>query len=218
MLLLCKAQRKVRHRELMEWAKQEYQILPEIDEIKNFMRINDTLKYERPFFLKVVVPCVLKDIGNGKIESLRFLFECNGMDNHRIGTATDYVYLLCVGTNYKYDDTVAFADMVLLHEPDNQIVIYYKYMVLLRNLDSYLHEVPSAVLCGKENVPYIQKKLNEFADVSEKIGKYDGRLIQNWGDILAAWEQYLDNEKSYSSFEDYLIKHKIAYKIVYSEE
>jgi len=207
---LSKAQRKSRHSELMKWTKQEYQQLPDIDKIKTFMCANSSLKYESPFFLKVVVPCVLKDINNEKIGSLCFLFECNDMDHYK-GTTTDYINLLCVGTNYEYDNTLAFADMVLLHEPDNNIVLNYKYMELLRYLDYFLHEVPLAVLCEKETVPYMQKKLNEFASVSEKIGKYDGRLIQKWGDIFAAWEQYLDNEESYKDFEDYLIKHEIAY-------
>jgi len=209
-IILSKAQRKSRHIELTNWAKQDYQAMPNIDEIITFMRTNDTLSYEQPFFIKVIVPCVLKDIGNGKIESLRFLFECNGIDYYK-GTTTDYVNLLCVGTNYKYDNTLEFADMVLLHEPDNQVVLNYKYMALLRSLDYFLHEVPSAVLCNKETVPHMLKKLNEFAIVSEKIGKYDGRLIQKWGDIFTAWEQFLGNEESYSNFEDYLIKHKIVY-------
>ena len=207
---LNKAQQKSRHIDLMKWTKQEYQSLPDINEIKSFMSANKSLKYEPPFFLKVVIPCVLKDMDDGKIESLCFLFECNGMDYYK-GTATDYVYLLCVGTNYKYDDTLEFADMVLLHEPDNDIVLNYKYMKLLQYLDYYLHEVPLAVLCDKETVPFMKKKLNELELVSKKLDKYDGRLIQQWSDIFTAWEQYLGNEGSYNSFEDYLIKHKVTY-------
>ena len=208
---LSKAQRKFRHNELMKWTKQEYQPMPNIGEIKDFMRINSTLRYEQPFFLKVIVPCVLRDIGNGEIESLCFLFECNGMDYHK-GTTTDYVNLLCVGTNYKYMDTMEFVDLVLSHEPNNNVVLNYKYMELLCGLDFCLHEVPWAVLCERETVPEMRKRLNEFASVSKKIGKYDGGLIQRWGDIFTAWERYLDNRGGYNCFEDYLIKHKIAYQ------
>ena len=207
---LSKAQRKTRHNELMKWTKQAYQAMPDINEIITFMQANDTLHYEQPFFTKVVIPCVLKDIDNGKITSLRFLFACNGMDSNK-GTTTDYINLLCAATNYKYDNTLVLADMVLLHEPENQIVLNYKYMTLLHTLNYFLHEVPWAVLCNKEAVPYRLKELNEFAIVSEKIGKYDGRLIQKWGDIFTAWGQYLSNEESYSSFEDYLIINQIAY-------
>ena len=131
---LSKEKRKSRHNELMEWAKQEYQLLPDICEIKTFMHTNDSLRYEQPFFLKVVVPRVLKDINNGVIESLIYLFECNGMDSYK-GTITDYINLLCVGTNYKYIDTMYFVDLVLLHEPENHIVLNYKYNELLRRLD-----------------------------------------------------------------------------------
>ena len=59
---LSKVQRKARHHELMMWEKQEYSAMPSIDEIIAFMHKNDALKYEQPFFLKVVVPCVQKDI------------------------------------------------------------------------------------------------------------------------------------------------------------
>ena len=213
---LSKAQRKSRHSDLMKWAKQEYQAMPNIGEIITFMRTNDTLKYEQPFFLKVVTPCVIKDIGDGKIKSLRFLFECNSMDNHRIGTATDYVNMFCAGTDYQYNSW-DLADMVLSHEPDNQIVMYYKYMSLLRFLDYSIHEVPSCVLSGidgaeKEHMPDINRNLREFATLSKKLGKNNERFIQKCTDIYAAWEQYLGHVEDYNSFYDYLITYNIAYR------
>ena len=213
---LSKAQRKTRHSELMKWTKQEYQIMPDIDEIIVFMRENDTLKYEQPFFLKVVTPCVLNDMENGKIASLRFLFECNGMDNHRINTATDYVQMFCLGTKYKYD-AWDLADRVLEYEPDNQVVLHYKYTAIRGVLAYSIHEVPSGVLSGidgaeKEYMPNMQKLLREFAALSKKLNKDDERFIQKCADIFNAWEYYLTHTEDYGSFEDYLIKHKITYR------
>jgi len=43
---LSKAQRKSRHSALMKWAKHNYQAMPGIDEIRSFMRENNTLNYE----------------------------------------------------------------------------------------------------------------------------------------------------------------------------
>jgi len=212
---LSKVQRKSRHTELMQWTKQEYQVLPNIDEIITFMRTNDTLKYEQPFFLKVVNPCVIKDISEGRIEALRFLFECNGFDNHRIGTTTDYVHIFNMGVNYQYNEW-DLADMVLAHEPDNQVVMYYKYISILRFLEYSVHEVPAGVLSGinganKEHMPDINRNLHEFSILSKKLGKDNERFIQKCTGIFNAWEQYLGHVEDYDCFENYLIEHKVVF-------
>jgi len=212
---LSKAQRKARHHELMMWEKQKYTAMPTIEEIKTFMRKNDALKYEQPFFLKVVVPCVQRDISEDNIQSLRFLFECNGMEDYRIGTDRDYVYLFCLGTNFKYN-AWNLADMVLSKEPDNEIVMYYKYRSIKRVLEYSIHEVPLGVLAGidgakKEDIPDMIKNLREFATLSKKLNKNDNHLIKECDTMYTAWEQYLSNIKNYNSFEDYLTKHDIAY-------
>jgi len=211
-----KTSRKARHYELMNWAKQEYQSTPNIDEIISFMRTNSTLKYEQPFFLKVVTPCVQKDINEGRIESLRFLFECNGMNNHRIGTTIDYVNIFCLGTDYQYN-AWDLADMVLSIEPDNQTVMYYKYISILHFLDYSIHEVPMGVLSGidsaeKEHMSGMNRNLREFITLSKKLGKNDENFILKCTIIYAAWEQYLDNTQKYYSFEDYLVKHNLTYR------
>ncbi|MCL2405533.1 MAG: hypothetical protein FWC92_08305 [Defluviitaleaceae bacterium] len=192
---LNKARRKARHSEIMKWTKQEYPTMPTITEIAKFMRSNDTLKYEQPFFLKVVTPCVIKDLGEGRIESLRFLFECNGMDSHRIGTSTDYVHMFNMGVAYQYE-TWDLADMVLSHEPDNQVVMYYKYISLRRFLDYSTHEAPSFILSGnngaeKEDMPYLNKNLRDFTTLSKKLGKNDEHFVKECYELYNAWEHSL---------------------------
>jgi len=212
---LSKAGRKERHIKLTEWAAKDYPVLPDIEGIKAFMQKNPDLKFERPFFLKVAVPCVQKDIDSGDLKSLRFLFECNETDDFRIGTDRDYVNLFCEGANYKYN-AWALADMVLSKEPDNEIVLYYKYRSIKRVLEYSIHEVPSGVLSGvdganKEDIPGMLKRLHEFAAISKKLGKDDGRLIQICETMYEAYGQYLGSFEEYAGFEDYLIRHNIPY-------
>lgn len=213
---LSKTKRKERHCALMKWAMQEYQSMPNLKEIIAFININDTLQYEQPFFIKAVIPCVKIDINEGNIKAIRFLFECNGKDDRRIGTARDYVFMFCLATDFQ-NTQMELADMVLIKEPDNEIVLYYKYMFLKRILLFSIHEVPRGVLSGmncaeREHLPYMKKELSTFVYVSKKLCEDDKYLIQECTMMYAAWEQYLDSIGSYINFEDYLIKHNIAYR------
>lgn len=210
---LSKTQRKERHCALMNWAKQDYQSMPNIEEIIAFININDTLHYEQPFCIKAVVPCVQKDINERNTRAIRFLFECNGKDDGRIGTTRDYTFIFCLETDFQYTQ-MELVDMVLLKEPDNEIVLYYKYTFLKNRLQFSIHEVPWGVLSGmngaeKEHLPHMKKELSAFISLSKKLCKGDNELIQECSTMYAAWEQYLDHIEKYRSFEDYLIKHII---------
>ena len=212
---LNKEQRKARHHELMKWVKREYQAMPDIEEIMAFMRINDALKYEQPFFSKVVFPCVRQDLGKGNTQSLRFLFECNGMDACRIGTSRDYVVAFCNETDSKYG-SFDLANMVLSNEPESEIVLFYQYRGIKRFLEYSIHEVPYGVLSGiscadKKDMPDMNKTLCDFISVSKKLCKDESHLIQKCGAMYAAWEQYLGHIENYSNFEDYLVKHDIQH-------
>lgn len=106
--------------------------------------------------------------------------------------------------------------MVLLKEPDNEIVIYYKYTFIKRRLQSSIHEVPSGVLSGmdgaqREELPYMKKELSAFVSLSKKLCKANSGLIQKCTAMYVAWEQYLNHSENYKNFEDYLIKNDISY-------
>jgi len=103
-----------------------------------------------------------------------------------------------------------------LKEPENQIVLFYKYTSIKRFLDYSIHEVPSSVLCGevgaeKEHMPDMKKNLNEFAAISKKLGKDDEYLIQKCTNIYIAWEQYLEQIENYGSFMDYVEEQEICW-------
>lgn len=187
--------------------------MPDLDEIMAFMKINNTLKYEQPFILKIMVPCVQSDLDAGSIRAIRFLFDCN--DGHRVGTDKDYVYMFCFDSDTEYRP-IDLADMVLAKEPDNEGVLHYKYILLGSFLRYSLHEIPLGVLSGidgtkEEKMADMNTSLREFVALSERLGKDDKDLIQECTIMYAAYEQYLDHAKNYSNFEDYLIKHNIPY-------
>ena len=212
--LLSKTQRKARHSALMKWSEREYQIMPDIEEIIAFIKANDSLKYERPFFQKVINPCVHKDVETGGIQSIRFLFEYNRANERNIGTDRDCLYY-CGGEDFRYNP-LYLADLVLSSEPDNEIVLNYKYNFIKCILGNSVHEIPWGVLSGmngaeKEDIPYMNENLNTFISLSKRLCKDDKWLIQECTVMYAAWEQYLDRIENYNSFEDYLIQHNVPY-------
>ena len=129
-VFLTKKQRKECHNELMAWTNKAYETMSEFEEIVAFMKKNDTLKYENPFVLKVLIPRVKEDVEQGNIEALKFLFESNTTGENRINNSgRSYIEMFCEGTDYQYNSW-QLADMVLAHEPDNGVVMNEKYIQL----------------------------------------------------------------------------------------
>jgi len=220
---LTKVQKKERHNALIDWTKRVYETMPTFEEVVAFMSQNETLQFEKPFLMKVLIPRVKEDVEQENIEALKFLFECNDEERKRIDNITvaigsqskNYIQMFQEGTNWEYSDW-ELADMILTREPDNKIVIYEKYIGLSDFLWYTIHEVPSGVLVGlsgaeKEAMPHMFKHLREFARLSKKLGKKNDEFIDKCHTFYQAWEQYLNYTSDYNGFEDYLQKQKIAY-------
>lgn len=211
-----KDERKARHKRLTEWQKQEYLQMPSMKEIMSFMEENTGLIYERPFYLKVIVPLVYKDIENHTIEAVRFLFESTREKD--IGSRRDYVEIFCEASGWQFSP-YQLIDLALDQEPDNQKVLYYKYKLMIRYMSFSIHEIPNLVLDGmygakKEAIPGMLNFLDGFQQVCEKVGKLDQEhqeFIALCRRMYLAWDAYMNHVSKYDGFNDYLEKNHIEY-------
>jgi hypothetical protein len=199
---------------LTEWQNCHYSQMPDMEEIRSFIKDNPDLVYERPFFLKILVPCIYEDIENNSIDAIRFMFEKNS--DHNIGTTRDLVEIFCEEINWTYTpfDIAAF---ILKKEPNNKTVLYYKYELMSRTIGFTIHEVPSGILNGmngaeKSAIPKMLENLNEFEQLCSVLEENRKGFIDLCRRLYLAWDEYLDNKRSYDHFVDYLDKHHICYK------
>ena len=212
---LDKSRRKQRHAQLMGWLEREYALMPDWQTIQDFIRMHPTLSFEKPFYQKVVMPCVEQELAEDHLEALKFLFAQTIQDDH-IGTDRDLIFLFEQATNWRYDP-LQLADRVLADDAHNQAVLIYKYQTLLRQIANSIHEVPWGVLNGMNGaevsaLPRMHEMLESFVQTAAALG-YDER---SWADychtLYTAWGDYLEQSAHKQSFEDYLDEQGINYE------
>ncbi|WP_313133264.1 hypothetical protein [Anaerocolumna sp.] len=209
-----KSDRKERHHMLMDWQNCYYSQMPDMGEIRSFIKCNPDLVYERPFFLKVLVPCIYEDIENNSIDAIRFMFEDDS--DHYIGTTRDFVEIFCEASDWAYTP-FDVAGFILKKEPDNKTVLHYKYVLMSRIIGFTIHEVPYGILNGmngaeKSAIPKMLEDLSEYEQLCSVLGENQKAFIDLCRRLYLAWDKYLDNKRSYSHFAEYLDKHHICYK------
>lgn len=212
-----KAEKKERHKQIMEWQKRGYQDMPDIDEIDAFIKENPKLVFEKPFWVKLLVPCVYEDIENGTIKAIRYLFESNQSDD--VGNMRDYVNIFCEASGWKYSPE-QLINIVLEKEPDNQVVLQNKYVRDLNYLSFSVHEIPYGVLNGmngaeKSSIPLMLEILEGFEEICAKLGRLDTEhknFIDFCRRMYVAWAEYLDKIENYNGFCDYLEKNNIEFE------
>jgi len=212
---LTKTERKERYERLTIWEQQFYKAMPTLKEVFEFIEQNNHLKYQKPFFVKVLFPRIKDDIENGNIDGIRFLFDYQETysytNNH---SRIDFIYIFCY--EYPKYETIDLANMLLTVEPNHEKAAAHKYRLLHLWLAFSIHEMPWGILDGKNldgtgSMTQLYNWLNEFTEISEKLGKDDKKLIEECTILYPAWEQYLDCIGDYNGFKDYLEKQGIAY-------
>jgi len=193
---LTKIERKERYEMVTAWEAQYYKTMPTLEEALEFMEQNIHLKYQKPFFTKVVFPQIKDDIESEKVDGIRFLFDYQETysysNNHSV---TDLINTFC----YKYPkyDTVDLATKLLTVEPNHEKAMAHKYRLLQFWLGFSIHTMPYGILDGKNldgtgDMAQLYKWLNDFTEISKKLGKDDKMLIEECTILFPAWEQYLD--------------------------
>lgn len=208
-----KEERKERHKRLMEWQTRTYSQMPDINEIVSFVESNPELVFERPFIIKLLVPCAAKDLASDSIKAIAYLLHMTDIQD--IGTTKDNLSIVCEALNWEYTP-INLATLILEKDPNNRVAMYYKYKRLQQIIHFSIHEVPWGILNGmngaeKAEVPQMLKNLDEFEDLNQLLGENQQALIDLCRSLYLSWSQYLDESDQYSGFEEYLREHNISY-------
>ena len=211
---LSKIEKKQRHIDLMEWQKKEYNELPTLDEIIDFIKDKENLKSDVVFLKNTLIKRVIEDINNNNLDSLKYTFSL--VDEDHIGYSIDPINLICEETDFIYT-RIELADKVLENDEKNQHALRYNYKLLEKFIGNSIHELPSGVLYGNdgasiEELEEMQKDLFDFKDLSNKLEKSNDDFIDFCFRIYNAYGDYLINRESYKGFVEYLEKHEIPYE------
>ena len=205
---LTKEERKERYKLLQEYEKRNYQDEISTDEFKDFISSYiDKIDISSQFiekFLKVIK----KDIDDGGTFAIKFL----------IGDKDENDYYLKF-FNLLYDefgDKINLINKLLEKEPDYLPAIKQKYAILSNYIDFSIHEMPWELLLDKASSEKEAKTealadLDDFLELSKKLGKDNKEYIEECRIYYNAWFDFLDNKDKYKSYEEYLEKNNIEY-------
>ena len=205
---LTKEERKERYKLLQEYEKRNYQDEISTDEFKDFISSYiDKIDISSQFiekFLKVIK----KDIDDGGTFVIKFL----------IGDKDENDYYLKF-FNLLYDefgDKINLINKLLEKEPDYLPAIKQKYAILSNYIDFSIHEMPWGLLLDKVSSEKDAKAealadLDDFLELSKKLGKDNKEYIEECRIYYNAWFDFLDNKDKYKSYEEYLEKNNIEY-------
>lgn len=205
---LTREERKERYKLLQEYEKRNYQDEISVDEFKDFISSYiDKIDVSSQFigkFLKVFK----KDIDNGGTFAIKFLI--GDKDEN------DY-YLKFFSLLYdEFGDKINLINKLLEKEPDYLPVIKQKYAILSNYIDFSIHEMPWELLLDKASSEKEAKTealadLDDFLELSKKLGKDNKEYIEECRIYYNAWFDFLDNKDKYKSYEEYLEKNNIEY-------
>ena len=205
---LTREERKERYKLLQEYEKRNYQDEISTDEFKDFISLYiDKIDISSQFigkFLKVFK----KDIDDGGTFGLKFLI--GDKDEN------DY-YLKFFSLLYdEFGDKINLINKLLEKEPDYLPAIKQKYTILSNYIDFSIHEMPWGLLLDKPSSEKEAKAealadLDDFLELSKKLGKDNKEYIEECRIYYNAWFDFLDNKDKYKSYEEYLEKNNIEY-------
>ncbi len=211
---LSHQERKQRHILLSAWEKNMYnEPLPTLEELEEFRKYHGSYCHNPIFVRKAIVQTVQKDIEAGGIEGVSFLFRCfQGHENSYCYT-NNVLYIFCETLGFKYQPQ-QLANKLLEQEPDNEFALQYKYNTLKSFLEFSLHEMPTGILNGMnganiDDLPEMLLSVDEFQDISDRLGKNDKELINECRILYPAYKEYLQCYTRYNGFEEFLIKRGI---------
>lgn len=205
---LTREERKERYKLLQEYEKRNYQDEISTDEFKDFISSYiDKIDISSQFigkFLKVFK----KDIDDGGTFAIKFLI--GDKDEN------DY-YLKFFSLLYdEFGDKINLINKLLEKEPDYLPAIKQKYTILSNYIDFSIHEMPWELLLDKASSEKEAKTealadLDDFLELSKKLGKDNKEYIEECRIYYNAWFDFLDNKDKYKSYEEYLEKNNIEY-------
>lgn len=116
----------------------------------------------------------------------------------------------------EFGDKINLINKLLEKEPDYLPAIKQKYAILSNYIDFSIHEMPWGLLLDKASSEKEAKTealadLDDFLELSKKLGKDNKEYIEECRIYYNAWFDFLDNKDKYKSYEEYLEKNNIEY-------
>ncbi|MHB9335486.1 hypothetical protein ACWYBU_05885 [Fusobacterium polymorphum] len=205
---LTREERKERYKLLQEYEKINYQDEISVDEFQDFINLYiDKINISSQFIGKFL-EVIKKDINKGGTFALKFLIGDKDENDN---------YLKFFSLLYdEFGDRINLINKLLEKEPDYLPAIKQKYTILSNYIDFSIHEMPWGLLLDKPSSEKEAKAealadLDDFLELSKKLGKDNKGYIEYCKIYYNAWFDYLDNKDKYKSYEEYLKKHNIEY-------
>ena len=205
---LTREERKERYKLLQEYEKINYQDEISVDEFQDFINLYiDKINISSQFIGKFL-EVIKKDINKGGTFALKFLIGDKDENDN---------YLKFFSLLYdEFGDSINLINKLLEKEPDYLPAIKQKYTILSNYIDFSIHEMPWGLLLDKPSSEKEAKAealadLDDFLELSKKLGKDNKGYIEYCKIYYNAWFDYLDNKDKYKSYEEYLKKHNIEY-------
>ena len=205
---LTREERKERYKLLQEYEKINYQDEISVDEFQDFINLYiDKIDISSQFIGKFL-EVIKKDINNGGTFALKFLIGDKDENDN---------YLKFFSLLYdEFGDRINLINKLLEKELDYLPAIKQKYTILSNYIDFSIHEMPWGLLLDKASSEKDAKAealadLDDFLELSKKLGKDNKGYIEYCKIYYNAWFDYLDNKDKYKSYEEYLKKHNIEY-------
>ena len=205
---LTREERKERYKLLQEYEKRNYQDEISIDEFQDFINLYiDKIDISSQFIGKFL-EVIKNDINNGGTFALKFLIRDKEENDN---------YLKFFNLLYdEFGDRINLINKLLEKEPDYLPAIKQKYAILSNYIDFSIHEMPWGLLFDKASSEKEAKTealadLDDFLELSKKLGKDNKEYIEECRIYYNAWFGFLDNKDKYKSYEEYLEKNNIEY-------
>ena len=205
---LTKEERRERYKLLQEYEKRNYQDEISTDEFKDFINLYiDKIDISSQFIGKFL-EVIKNDINNGGTFTLKFLIGDKEENDN---------YLKFFNLLYdEFGDRINLINKLLEKEPNYLPAIKQKYTILSNYIDFSIHEMPWGLLLDKPSLEKEAKAealadLDDFLELSKKLGKDNKGYIEDCKIYYNAWFDFLDNKDKYKSYEEYLEKNNIEY-------
>ena len=188
---LTREERKERYKLLQEYEKRNYQDELSTDEFKDFISSYAGKIDISSQFIGKLLKVFKKDIDDGGTFALKFLI--GDKDEN------DY-YLKFFSLLYdEFGDKINLVNKLLEKEPDYLPAIKQKYTILSNYIDFSIHEMPWGLLLDKVSSEKDAKAealadLDDFLELSKKLGKDNKEYIEECRIYYNAWFDFLDNK------------------------
>ncbi|HEY9542168.1 hypothetical protein [Prevotella sp.] len=200
---LTKLQKKQRKEALNMYGVHVYNEEIYIDDLVDFIiKYGDSVDMSLSF-MRQIAPVLKHDIASGGTVALKYLLIASAPYKALYYNFTDF----CWET---FGDEHDLLELLIERESDYLPAFEVKFWHMEHAINFTLHELPYCVLLDKDAIPSALKRLDEFKEVSLKLGKdtdFLNTFVKEARHYYIMWQDFLENRHLYDTFSQYLSSH-----------